>query len=309
MHKTNIKNIDLNLFIIFEVVYREGSITRAADFLNLSQPAVSHALGRLRDRLQDPLFIRRGNEMVPTPRAKALVQPVREALEGLQSCLGEQRSFEPANARRTFVLGLRDGMEACVLPPLMQLLAREAPGIDVQSVTVARRDTAAELSAGRLDLAMDIPLPVPADICQHPLGNTPLVVVHRRQHPLARASLTLNQYLAASHVLVSSRRRGPGLEDFGLAQAGHRRHISLRCQHYQSALHVIAVTDLLLTLPDMLATQLVDRQLLSVRKLPTSLPPMGMHLYWHQDLSPEPGHRWLRALLQGNALAPQNSAL
>ena len=299
MQESNLSRVDLNLFVVFEAVYREGSITRAAALLNLSQPAVSHALARLRERLNDDLFVRRGREMVPTVRARALIQPVREALQGLQGCIGGAPAFAPASARRTFVLGLRDGLEACVLPPLMQALAQQAPGIDLQSVTVARRDTASELAAGRLDLAMDVQLPVPAEIRQQKLVSSPLVVMMRQDHPLAQGPLDIDQYLQAPHVLVSSRRRGPGLEDYGLAQAGHRRHIRLRCQHYQAAFQVVAHTDLLLTLPAMLAEQLADPSRTRVCQLPVALPPMEVFLYWHRDLDGDEGHGWLRGLMGG----------
>jgi len=296
MHETNIARIDLNLFVVFDAIVREGSISAAARSLNLTQPAVSHALARLRERLDDDLFVRRGRQMAPTARARSLIGPVREALTGLQSCLSSEPAFDPASARRPFVLGLRDGLEACVLPPLMKKLMADAPGIELQSLTVSRRDTLRELAAGRLDLAMDVQLPVSGDICQQPLVESPLVVLMRKGHPLAKKTMMLNDYLGAAHVLVSSRRRGPGLEDFGLAQAGHQRDITLRCQHYQAAMEVVAATDLLLTLPDVLAERLADRRFVSAA-LPLQMPAMAMHLYWHRDLDGDPGHRWLRGLL------------
>ncbi len=296
MHENNLARLDLNLFVVFEAIYREGSISRAARGLNLTQPAVSHALGRLRDRLQDPLFVRRGNQMVPTPRARALAEPVREALSGLQHCLAGEGAFDPATARRGFSLGLRDGLEACILPPLIRYLEQQAPGIDISSLTVARRDMVQELAAGRLDLAMDVQLPTGDDIRQQALLEVPLVVLMRRDHPLAAGGLTLKRYLAARHVLVSSRRRGPGLEDFGLAQAGYLRTLALRCQHYQAALEVVAATDLLLTLPEMLAQRLADGQRFLIRRLPVALPAMALYLYWHRDQDNDAAHQWLRTL-------------
>lgn len=293
MRNLNIGSIDLNLFVVFEAIYRESSITRAANLLSLSQPAVSHALARLRERLDDPLFIRRGRDMVPTPRARELITPVREALHGLQGCLAGVGGFEPGQARRTFVLALRSGLEACVLPALMRTLVAQAPGVDVQSLTTGRRELASTLAAGRLDLAIDVQLPVDADINQTHLMDVPLVVMMRDSHPLAARPLTLERYLAARHVLVSSRRRGPGLEDFGLAQAGYHRQIALRCQHHQSAMATVASTDLLLTLPSMLAEQLPPPNVV-VKELPVRLPPLSLYLYWHRDQEDDPALRWLR---------------
>ncbi|MBD3651385.1 MAG: LysR family transcriptional regulator, partial [Alcanivorax sp.] len=114
----HVSRFDLNLFVVFDAIYTEGSLTRAARVLNLTQPAVSHALGRLRDRLEDPLFVRQGARMVPTSRARAMVTPVRHALGGLQRCLSDEGGFDVADAERTFVVGLRDGLEGCLLPPL-----------------------------------------------------------------------------------------------------------------------------------------------------------------------------------------------
>lgn len=296
MNDKNIARIDLNLFVVFEAIYREGSISRAANRLNLTQPAVSHALARLRDRLDDPLFVRRGRQMVPTPRARSLADPVREALGGLQSCLSGEQAFDPSSARCTFILGLRDGLEACVLPPLIRYIELHAPGVEVQSVTVARRDLARELAVGRLDMAMDVQLPTAAEVQQQALLDVPLVVLMRKEHPLARGTLTRKRYLDARHVLVSSRRRGPGLEDFGLAQLGLKRELGLRCQHYQAAFEVVAGTDLLLTLPRMLAQRLATTDRFVSRKLPVALPPMGLYLYWHRDQESDAAHMWLREL-------------
>ncbi|MDX1805384.1 MAG: LysR substrate-binding domain-containing protein, partial [Alcanivorax sp.] len=171
---------------------------------------------------------------------------------------------------------------------------RVAPGIDLQSVMVPRREMAQELAAGRLDLALDVQIPAGADIEQAKVVDATLMVLMRRDNPLAAGDLDMAQYLAARHVLVSSRRRGPGLEDFGLAQLGYRRELGLRCQHWQAALEVVASSDLLVTVPDMLAQRLAPPDRFAVRPMPVPLPSMGLHLYWHRDQSGDEGHRWLR---------------
>ena len=250
----HVSRFDLNLFVVFDAIYTEGSLTRAARVLNLTQPAVSHALGRLRDRLEDPLFVRQGARMVPTSRARAMVTPVRHALGGLQRCLSDEGGFDVADAERTFVVGLRDGLEGCLLPPLTAGILEEAPGVRLQSMTVARRQLATELASGRLDLAADVLLPLPDAIEHRPVMSGPLVVIMRPGHPLA-GKLDLPAYLAAQHVLVSSRREGPGMEDFGLSRLGYRRNIRLRCQHHMAALSTVMGSDLLLTLPGQLTRQ------------------------------------------------------
>src|SRR5690606_31841240 len=159
---------------------------------------------------------------------------------------------------------------------------------------VARRDLAHELASGRVDLALDVQLPMGNDIEQHKLLDAGLVVVMRHDHPLAGSPLTMDGYLAARHVLVSSRRRGPGLEDFGLGQYGYRRELGLRCQHYQAALEVVAQTDLLVTLPDMLAQRLAPAPRFVSRVLPLALPGLGLYLYWPRDKPAGGGPGWPR---------------
>ncbi|ERP91477.1 LysR family transcriptional regulator [Alcanivorax sp. P2S70] len=288
----HVSRFDLNLFVVFDAIYTEGSLTRAAKVLNLTQPAVSHALGRLRERLGDPLFVRQGSRMVPTARARAMVSPVRHALGGFQRCLSDEGGFDASDAERTFVLGLRDGLEGCLLPPLMAQLMEEAPGIRLQSLTIRRRQMPTELASGRLDLACDVMLALPETIEHVPVLSGPMVVMMREGHPLA-AGMDLPAYLAAQHVLVSSRREGPGLEDFGLARQGYRRHIRLRCQHYQAAISTVQNTDLLLTLPATLAGRL-SRERMVLQPFPADLADLEMHLYWHRDQAGDPAHRWLR---------------
>ena len=300
----HVSRFDLNLFVVFDAIYTEGSLTRAARVLNLTQPAVSHALGRLRDRLEDPLFVRQGARMVPTSRARAMITPVRHALGGLQRCLSDEGGFDVADAERTFVVGLRDGLEGCLLPPLTAGILEEAPGVRLQSMTVARRQLATELASGRLDLAADVLLPLPDAIEHRPVMSGPLVVIMRPGHPLT-GKLDLPAYLAAQHVLVSSRREGPGMEDFGLSRLGYRRNIRLRCQHHMAALSTVMGSDLLLTLPGLLARQLAPPGS-QVEPLPADVPGLELHLYWHRDQSADPGHTWLRQRVMA-MLADQQS--
>lgn len=288
----HVSRFDLNLFVVFDAIYTEGSLTKAARVLNLTQPAVSHALGRLRDRLNDPLFVRQGSRMEPTMRARAMIVPVRDALGSLQQCLSEEGRFDAQSSARTFVLGLRDGLESTLLPLLVSRCLALAPNVRLQSLTVRRRQMAAELASGRLDLACDVLLPQPETVEHKPVLSGPMQVLMRNGHPLANG-LDLAAYLDARHVLVSSRQEGPGLEDMGLARQGYRRNIHLRCQHYQAAIRTVQQTDLLLTLPASLA-QGLSHEGVTLVPFPAELPSMEMHLYWHRDQNADPAHAWLR---------------
>ncbi|MGZ3405206.1 MAG: LysR family transcriptional regulator, partial [Polyangia bacterium] len=135
-----LNQVDLNLLVVLEAIYTEGGVTQAAKKLHLTQPAISHSLGRLRELFEDPLFVREGRRLVPTPLARNLIDPLRRSLRGLESTLNEVEHFDPSTTKRRFTLGLRDVLEAIVLPNLMEDVSRNAPHIDVGVVAVDRRN-------------------------------------------------------------------------------------------------------------------------------------------------------------------------
>ena len=136
----HISRMDLNLFVVLETIYSEGNITRASQKLNLTQPAVSHALGRLRDLLKDPLFVRQGANMVATPFTRNIITPVRQALQTLELSVSEHQQFDPRLTERSFAIGLRDVFEAIALPALIQRLQDAAPSLEIASIRTDRRD-------------------------------------------------------------------------------------------------------------------------------------------------------------------------
>lgn len=298
----DIRRLDLNLLVVLEAIHAEGSLTRAAQRLHLSQPALSHALARLREALDDPLFLRQGNRMVPTPRTQRLMGPLHEALGLIGEAVQEGARFDPATSRQEFRLGLRDVFEATTLPALLGQVAREAPGVRLASVRADRRELEADLADGRLDIALDVLLPLSpdGDIRRVPLSHDRLMVVARRGHPaVKRGRISLEAYLAAGHLLVSSRRRGPGFEDQELARLGHERQVVLRCQHYFAACRVVESTDHLLTMPAQYAA-LANAGLANVLlEMPVELPPMDVYLYWHESRENDPANRWLRERIGG----------
>jgi DNA-binding transcriptional LysR family regulator len=296
MNKMNLARIDLNLFVVFETIYAEGGITPAARRLNLSQPAISHALARLRSLFDDPLFARHGHAMAPTPLARRLIDPVRESLRALEGTLGAER-FDAGTTTRRFTVGMRDVLESAMLPRLMLGVAKEAPQIDLSVVRAERRELERELSAGTLDAAIDVLLPLPDQIRRQRLGGEALVVAARRGHPRLRGGLDLKTYLALEHVAVSSRRRGLTAEDFELGRRNLRRRVRLRCQHYFAACRVVSETNLLLTMPQGYARIL--NAILRNRLLPFPLkvPGLDSYLYWHANADGDPANAWLREQL------------
>lgn len=287
--------IDLNLFVVFEAIYCEGNITKAASALNLSQPAVSHSLSKLRDYFDDPLFVRQGNEMRPTAVANNVIADVREALQQLHVCLAQSKQFEPQTSRKSFTISLHGALEASYLPNLMMRIKKDAPLVHIQSSRrVNRNELENKLASGDIDLAIDTLLPVSSNILHTQIEKNKLVVVARKNHPDIKSAVDLDLYLSQDHVLVSSRSVGTSVEDFELARLGLHRKIGLRCQHTFSACNIITGNDMLLTTTETTAkmyTKLLD---LVIYPLPVDLPEIDVHLYWHNNLDLEPANKWLR---------------
>lgn len=288
--------LDLNLLHVFDTIYREGSLTRAAQALHLTQPAVSHSLARLREHFNDPLFTRQGNQMVATPLARRFAETMRPGLTQIQSAVNQFHAFDPAHQHKTFALGLRDILESTFLPQLMVNLVAY-PEVEVISQRIARRDMETQLASGKLDFAVDVLLPVSNQTAHELLRKDRLVVIAGGHWPDLDEGLSLERYLEARHVLVSSRTEGPGIEDFELSRLGVHRRIALRCQHYYAACRVAETTDLLVTMPETYARMIEQQSTIRVLPLPTDMPPLNVHLYWHKAYEKEPALLWFREQL------------
>ncbi|MGA3091006.1 MAG: LysR family transcriptional regulator [Terriglobales bacterium] len=306
----HLSQVDLNLFVVLEAIYREGNITRAGQQLNLTQPAISHALKRLRDLLQDPLFVRQGPQMVPTPFTRNMIEEVRQALHILETNLSASRNFVPQSARRNFHLSLWEYAEVLILPSLLRRLNHAAPSMSITTSRVRRRDLETELASGSVDLAIEIPMTVSDRIRHQWLLKEPFVVMARRGHPAIKKTLDLDAYLAQRHIQVSSRRHGPSLVDIELNRRGLRRQVFLRIQHNHTACIVVSNTDMLLTLPErharLLNAGLPDKSLGNrVYPFPLQEPRLEAHLYWHESVENDPASRWLREEIE-KVLVPES---
>lgn len=292
-----LSRIDLNLFTVFDAIYQEGGITPASKRLHLSQPAVSHALGRLRELLNDPLFERRGNEMSPTPLARMLAASIRDSLGGLEQMLQRAGKFDPASSPRRFVVAVRESQEISFLPKLAARLRSEAPNIELSTVRIDRRDLEDELQSGELDAAIDVALPVSADVRRQRLAADSLIVLARAEHPSVRGALDIETYLALEHVLVTGRRRGGGYEDIALGRLGMSRRIRLRCQQHAAASEIVRRTDLLATMTSTQAEIVNARAGAQVLPFPVEIAPMEFFLYWHAYADADPAAQWFRGVL------------
>ncbi len=286
--------MDLNLFTVFDAIYREGNITSAAKALNLSQPAVSHALSRLRENFNDPLFIRQGNKMLPTILSKNIIDDVQEALHQFQVTLIKSRQFDPQNSKKHCAISFHSSLEALYLPDLMKRISKQAPNMSLACTRVQRTELEKKLGNGDIDLAIDVLLSVNQSIKHTQLSQDEFVVIAAKNHPKLKKTLDLDTYLKQSHILVSSRFSGLGIEDFELARLGLQRKVGLRCQHFFSACRVVANNDMLLTLPKTIAAMFSDALPINIYPLPVHLPKIDLHLYWHENVDNDPANKWLR---------------
>jgi len=230
-------------------------------------------------------------------RVGRLVEPLRQSLQALGTLIEKGESFGPARSETSFTVSMRDPMEVLILPHMMQRFGRAAPRIDLRTVQVRRRSLETGLSDGTLDAALDVALPLSERIHRQRVSADRFVVAVRKAHPRVRPGFTLATYLAEKHVMVTSRRRGPGAEDIELGQHGKRRHVSLRCRNYLAAFRVVAESDLVLTMTARYAMLLTSESAVRVLPMPLRMPKLDLFLYWHDRVHDDPANRWLRAAL------------
>ncbi|MEZ5954326.1 MAG: LysR family transcriptional regulator [Hyphomonas sp.] len=289
----NLRSLDLNLLPVLEAVYAERSLTRASESLRITQPAVSNALSRLRAHFEDPLFVREGRGVKPTAMAEALMPAVREALDRLRAGLEPRSAFEPSRSTRVFNISARDAGAFMLAPVLARKLQAEAPGIRIAWSQVTRSAISGELASGRLDLAIDVPGIRGADLEREHLMSTPYAVVVAADHPMSDKRLSVEDFAALRHVVVSSRREGRSYIEEVVRANGARITPVVRLPHYMPALEIVRQTDLVLTLPD----SLVSGDGLAALTVDMDLPGLDTDLYWRRENSEDPALSWLRGVL------------
>lgn len=288
--------LDLNLLFALDALLDEGSVTKAARRVGITQPAMSNALKRLRVALGDEVLVRAGSSMVPTPRAVELAGPVREALGTLQRALDSDSPFDPASATRTFRIASTDYAELVLLPGLVQLLRGRAPSVDLFVQPLEGDIPRSELEAGDLELAVGVFPDPPAGHVQQALFRDRFVCVVREGHPrVPRGGLDLDTYCKLDHILISPRVGGPGVVDHFLAREGRARRIALRVPHFLVAPLVVAKSDMVLTLASRVACQMAPVLGLRILQPPLELPTFTVRQIWHGRFRHDPAHRFLRS--------------
>ena len=292
-----LKDVDLNLLVVFHRLLAERSVSKVAETLGLSQPAVSNALARLRRLMNDELFVRTPRGMEPTPFAQAMAATVAQALDLLHGAVNRQSAFDPATVRRAFTIGMTDIGEIYFLPRLMGELARLAPGIAVSTVRNAAINLKDEMEAGHVDLALGLLPQLKAGFFRRRLFTQRYVCMFRKGHALERMPMTLADFSAADHVVVVSAGTGHGKVDELLLRSGVRRGVRLTVPHFVAVGHILQQTDMVATVPERLAQALAEPFGLAFVPHPAPLPDIGIHVFWHARHQKDPANEWLRGLI------------
>jgi DNA-binding transcriptional LysR family regulator len=292
-----LQDLDLNLLVLFNQLLVERRVSKVAENLGLSQPAVSNSLARLRKLLGDELFLRTPGGMEPTPYAEQLAESVTYALGMIHSALNERSSFDPLSSARAFTVGMTDIGEIYFLPTLLKLLREKAPGVSFSTVRNTTANLKDELEAGKVDLAIGLLPQLKGGFFQRKLFRQRYVCLFREGHRLDKKRISLEEFVAAEHLVVISAGTGHGKVDELLKRSGIERDVRLTVPHFVSVGHILQATDLVATVPERLAQQLVEPFGLTFVAHPAKLPEVAINVFWHAKFHKAPANQWLRSLV------------
>ena len=281
--------IDINLYPLFVAVFEQKSISRAAQILSITQSAASHALQRLRQHLQDDLFVRTGSKMQPTPFAEQIYSEIKHALITIQNISIQNQQFEPTLVQN-LKIAVHDEIEPMILPKLVAHFQRFNLDIQFVSIKLDRKNIVSDLATQQVDFVIDLEQPLGDKIQFELLDQDEFVVCTQQQQ------VTEKSYLASPHIGVSSRRTGVLVEDLYLNRNHLSRQIFLRCQHYSTALQILQQHPLaMLTIPRNVLNHLHIDKSLKIFEVPVKLQKINMGMYWYKDLQENKRHQFLRS--------------
>ncbi|MGB1560981.1 MAG: LysR family transcriptional regulator [Sinimarinibacterium flocculans] len=294
----DLNKVDLNLLLVFNQLVIERRVSRVAESLGVSQPAVSNALNRLRKLLNDDLFLRTSHGMEPTPRALQLAEPIAYAIDTIKSALSQESVFEPATSTRSFTIAATDIGEIYFLPPLLNRLAEMAPGVTLSTIRHNPANLKDDMESGRADFAIGLLPQLQGSFFRQRLFRQRFVCVFRNQHPLAKRKIVSKEdFYSAKHAVVVLHGTGHGEIDKLIDRKGAERRIQLSVPHFVAMGHILQETDLIATLPERLAKRLEGPFKLTCVPHPVKLPDHSIDLFWHAKLHRDPANQWLRRLM------------
>ncbi|GJH29393.1 LysR family transcriptional regulator [Caballeronia novacaledonica] len=291
-------NFDLNLLRVLDAIQRHAHLGRAAEELGISQPSVSYALKQLREHLGDPLFVKVHHGMEPTPRTRELIPVVQSILGEVRERILTTPGFDAKTARRTFTLAMSDVGEMVFLPTVLNEIAKEAPHIDVRTVSSDPKDLMAALQRSEVDLAVGyFPDLQGGDIFQQRLFRHGFVCLVRSGHPVLKSGLTRKNFQSLPHAVVHAEGRSQEIVEQFLRAKGIERREMLRSPHFLSIPMVIATTDLVVTVPAAVAEVFAQFADIKAVEPPYPMPSFDLKQHWHRSQHHDPGNQWLRSLV------------
>ncbi len=297
MAPKSIRNVDLNLLVVFDAVYATGNISHAARQLSLTQPAVSNAIGRLREHFNDQLFVRVGRGVKPTIRSQQMIAPVRDALRLIRTQFDGDRSIDLSTYKRQFRIVVADPLEPFLIPPLLRKLDEHAPHISIETRPPAHTRVIEDLMAGTLDLACYTFLTSVAGLEILPLMPCEHKIVARRNHPRIGKVLDKETFMGLGHVaLIPELRMHANIDRDITTRAGSRRIVYM-VNKVWSVPAIVGGSDLVSILPRRFAEYVAPRFDLEIHEPPTSISEQEFHLMWHEKNNDDPGHKWMRESL------------
>ena len=300
----HISSLDLNLMTVFDALMVNRNVTKAGKDIGRSQPAVSHALARLRAILGDQLFVKTNEGMVPTPRALRLHEQVRPALQYIETAINDEEAFDPATAKRTFLIAMVEHAAFVLMPRLISRLSVDAPSIDLNVVGVTEVPGVDQIDTDQCELAIALQSRnLPGHISSALVYREKFVCVMRADHPILTTSFTLNDYLAYPHSAVRTSGNAVSLVDMALAELGFERRVAVGISHVLLTNLLLPGSNLIASLPQRNAAFFASERGLAVRDLPFEVPEFETHMAWHRRYEDDPGHLWMRNLIKQVAAA------
>jgi DNA-binding transcriptional LysR family regulator len=295
----DVAGVDLNLVRVLDALMRERHLTRAGKRIGLTQSATSHALARLRVLFEDPLFVRTARGLTPTTRALALAAPARDAMQAFERCFRPEEAFSPTTTVRRFTIGCADYGAFVITPKLLEHLHREAPNVDLVILPLDK-SFHEHLARGDVDVVVNPTYrgELPAGIRSRPLFRERFVCLVRRDNPLLAKPIDLTRWAAMPHLLIAPRGTPGGVVDETLAELGKRRRVALTVPHFLLAPHLVANSDLVLTVGARVAERFAELLPVRVVQAPVKLPSFEVRMYWHERHHRDPAQQWFRNVVR-----------
>jgi DNA-binding transcriptional LysR family regulator len=292
-----LKDIDLNLLVVFQQMYQARHVSQVARTLGVSQPTVSNALARLRRTFGDELFVRTAQGMQPTPYAQRIYEPVAQALAGVTAALNQQEQFDPGASERRFVIAMTDVGEIHFMPALIAHCTGVAPGVGINSIRASAVNWQESMETGQIDLAIGAFTDVPGSLFHRRLFSQQYLTMFRQGHRFDGRKIGMKEFLTAQHLLVTSRESPYDQINARLEKAGVARSVNFQVPHFTAVPYIISRTDMVVTVPALLAEQACGPFGLATVQPPLRLPALHTSVFWHRRYNQDSGNQWLRGVI------------